>query len=139
MKKVIVMLYMTLAVLIVNAGDNKTAQQKAQEKTTEMVTALKLNKQQETALYNLHLKYYQSIETYDTKDHSKKDKKKRKDQLQEMRNAEYKKILTPDQMKQYAAFDKANDAKKEAEKKVKKAEKKKEKAQEVKKAPVKKK
>lgn len=130
MKKIIFLLIIAFSFYGMNAGTKKTAQEKAQSKTTEMVTALKLNKQQESSLYNIHLKYYQSMDMYDTKDHSKKEKKKHKDDLQSMRDAEYKKILTPAQMKQYQALDKANDAKKEAEKKAKKAEKKAEKKKE---------
>lgn len=130
MKKILLLLLITMFVFGLNAAVKKTAQEKAQAKTSEMVTALKLNKQQETSLYNLHLKYYQSIETYDTKDHSKKDKKKYKDQMQAMRDKEYKKILTPDQLKQYIMLDKAADAKKDAEKKAKKAIKKEKKKKE---------
>lgn len=114
------------------AKDEKTPEEKAKKKTTEMVTSLKLTKEQESMLYSTNLKVYQSIEKYDTKDHSKKDKKKQKDIAQSLRDKEFKRILTPAQYKQYVALDKADDAKKDAEKEAKKKEKKEKKKDEPK-------
>jgi hypothetical protein len=100
--------------------DKKTPEQKAHTKTSELVTALNLTKDQESKLYASHLKYYQTTDAYEAKDPSKKDKKKFKDQAQAIREAEYKRILTPAQYKQYLNYEKAEDLKKEKEKKAKK-------------------
>lgn len=113
----------------------KTPEEKAKKRTTEMVTSLKLTKEQENMLYSTNLKAYQSIEKYDTKDHSKKDKKKQKDMVQKLSDAEYKKILTPIQYKEYLRLEKEEDKKKDAEKELKKQEKKKEKEASKKEAP----
>lgn len=103
----------------------KTPEEKATKKTTEMVTALKLTKEQEKMLYSTNLKAYQSIATYDAKKPSKKLKKKQKDIVQKLRNDEFKKILTPAQYKEYQRLDDEDDKKKDAEKKAEKQEKKK--------------
>jgi len=103
----------------------KSPEEKANEKTTEMVTALKLTKEQEKMLYSTNLKAYQSIATYDAKKPSKKLKKKQKDIVHKLRNGEFKKILTPAQYKEYLRLDNEEDKKKDAEKKAEKQEKKK--------------
>jgi len=112
------------SLLIAQEKNKKTPEEKAKKKTTEMVTSLKLTKEQDALIYSTNLKIYQSIEKYDTKEHSKKDKKKQKDIAQSLRDKEFKRILTPAQYKQYIALDKADDAKKDAEKEAKKKAKK---------------
>lgn len=141
MKKIILTLSILWIAVTVFAKDNKpkkTPEQKAKEKTSELVTTLKLNKDQETKLYTTHLTYYQTTDAYEAKNPSKKDKKKFKDRAQAERDADYKKILTPAQLKQFAANEKAEDVQKEKEKKEKKEEKKKQKDAEKKVAPKKK-
>lgn len=111
----------------------KTPESKAAKKATEMTTTLKLNKEQEKMLYSTNLKAYQSIEDYDAKKPSKKLKRKQKDIVQKLREAEYKKILTPAQYKEYQLLEKEDDAKKKAEKKIKKEKKQVEKKSDTKK------
>lgn len=129
MRKIILILALLMSATLSYAQDKvkKTAEDKAKKKTSEMVTSLKLSKEQENMLYSTNLKAYQSIEKYDTKDHSKKDKKKQKDMVQKLRDSEYKKILTPAQYKEYLRLEKEEDKQKDAEKDLKKQEKKKEK------------
>jgi hypothetical protein len=126
MKKLLFLyLFMNISSLLIAQEKNKkTPEEKAKKKTTEMVTSLKLTKEQDALIYSTNLKIYQSIEKYDTKEHSKKDKKKQKDIAQSLRDKEFKRILTPAQYKQYIALDKADDAKKDAEKEAKKKAKK---------------
>ena len=126
MKKLLFLfLFMNISSLLIAQEKNKkTPEEKAKKKTTEIVTSLKLTKEQDALIYSTNLKIYQSIDKYDTKEHSKKDKKKQKDIAQSLRDKEFKRILTPAQYKQYIALDKADDAKKDAEKKEKKKEKK---------------
>lgn len=126
MKKLLFLfLFMNISSLLIAQEKNKkTPEEKAKKKTTEIVTSLKLTKEQDALIYSTNLKIYQSIDKYDTKEHSKKDKKKQKDIAQSLRDKEFKRILTPAQYKQYIALDKADDAKKDAEKEAKKKEKK---------------
>ena len=126
MKKLLFLfLFMNISSLLIAQEKNKkTPEEKAKKKTTEIVTSLKLTKEQDALIYSTNLKIYQSIDKYDTKEHSKKDKKKQKDIAQSLRDKEFKRILTPAQYKQYIASDKADDAKKDAEKEAKKKEKK---------------
>lgn len=126
MKKLLFLfLFMNISSLLIAQEKNKkTPEEKAKKKTTEMVTSLKLTKEQDALIYSTNLKIYQSIEKYDTKEHSKKDKKKQKDIAQSLRDKEFKRILTPAKYKQYIALDKADDAKKDAEKEAKKKAKK---------------
>jgi hypothetical protein len=114
----------TISVLNAQVKAKKTPEEKAKKKTTEMVTSLKLTKEQDALIYSTNLKIYQSIEKYNTKEHSKKDKKKQKDIAQSLRDKEFKRILMPAQYKQYIVLDKVDDAKKDAEKEAKKKEKK---------------
>ncbi len=79
----------------------KSPEEKARAKTSEMVTTLKLSKEQETMIYSTNLKVYQSIATYAAKDPDKKSKKKQKDIVQKLRETEYKKILNAAQYKLY--------------------------------------
>lgn len=129
MRKLFLIATLVLTTLVTLSQEKvkKTPEEKAKKRTTEMVTSLKLTNEQENMLYSTNLKAYQSIEKYDTKDHSKKDKKKQKDMVQKLRDNEYKKILTPAQYKEYTRLDKEEDKKKDAEKDLKKQEKKKEK------------
>jgi hypothetical protein len=126
MKKLLFLfLFMNISSLLIAQEKNKkTPEEKAKKKTTEMVTSLKLTNEQDALIYSTNLKIYQSIDKYDTKEHSKKEKKKQKDIAQSLRDKEFKRILTPVQYKQYVALDKADDAKKDAEKEAKKKEKK---------------
>lgn len=124
---IIVVLVLSTTFSYAQEKAKKTPEDKAKKKTTEMVSSLKLTKEQENMLYSTNLKAYQSIEKYDTKEHSKKDKKKQKDMVQKLRDAEYKKIMSPAQYKEYLRLEKEEDKKKDAEKELKKQEKKKEK------------
>lgn len=112
----------------------KTPEEKAAKKTAAMVSSLHLNQLQEKLLYELHVKSYTSIQQYDTKEHSKKEKKKQKDIVQNLRDKEYRKILTPAQYKQYTVNEKAADKLKDAEKAAHKKEKKEKKEKEKKSA-----
>lgn len=113
--------------------EHKTPEQKARNKTTEMVTAFKLTKEQDAMLYSTHLKYYQNINALEAKDPKKKEKKKKKDQFQAQRDKDYKRILTPAQYKLYTAAEKAEDLAKEKEKQAKKIERAKQAAEDAKK------
>ncbi len=126
MKKLLFLFLMMNTIAVLNAQDKakKTTEEKAKKKTTEMVTSLKLTKEQDALIFSTNLKIYQSIEKYNTKKHSKKDKKKQKDIAQNLRDKEFKRILMPAQYKQYVALDKVDDAKKDAEKEAKMKEKK---------------
>lgn len=126
MKKILFLFLMMNTIAVLNAQEKakKTPEEKAKKKTTEMVTSLKLTKEQDALIFSTNLKIYQSIEKYNTKKHSKKDKKKQKDIAQNLRDKEFKRILMPAQYKQYIALDKVDDAKKDAEKEAKKKEKK---------------
>jgi hypothetical protein len=126
MKKILFLFILLNICSFLNAQDKvkKTPEEKAKKKTIEMVSSLKLTKEQDVLIYSTNLKVYQSIQKYDTKEHSKKDKKKQKDIAQNLRDKEFKRILTPAQFKLYIALDKADDAKKDAEKEAKKKEKK---------------
>ncbi len=127
MRKIFLLILILSFTLGLNAQDKakKTPEDKARNKTTEMVTSLKLTKEQEKMLYSTNLKAYQSIAAYDAKKPSKKLKKKQKDIVQKLRNDEFKKILTPAQYKEYQRLDDEEDKKKDAEKKAEKQEKKK--------------
>jgi|688.fasta_scaffold480594_1 hypothetical protein len=127
MKKLFFLIIIVTATIVSQAQDKakKTPEDKAHKKTTEMVTALKLTKEQEKMLYSTNLKAYQSIAAYEAKKPSKKLKKKQKDVVQKLRNDEFKKILTPAQYKEYQRLDDEEDKKKDAEKKAEKQEKKK--------------
>lgn len=93
----------------------KSPEEKASAKTAEMVTALKLNKEQETMIYSTNLKVYQSIATYAAKNPDKKSKKKQKKIVQNLRDTEFKKILNAAQYKLYVE----NKKKEKAEEKMK--------------------
>jgi len=98
----------------------KTPEDKARRKTSEMVVSLKLSKEQETMLYAVNLKSYQSISAYEAKKPSKKMRKKQKDIVQGMREAEFKKILTPVQFSQYQKLEAEENRREQAEKEQKK-------------------
>ncbi|MBL7764984.1 MAG: hypothetical protein JNJ58_02745 [Chitinophagaceae bacterium] len=99
----------------------KTPEMKARTKTTEMVQSLKLSKEQETMLYSVNLKAYQSIATYEAKKPGKKMLKRQKGIVKNMREKEYAKVLSPAQYKQYQENQKKE---KELKKKQEEAEKK---------------
>lgn len=129
-----ILLLMTLCLgssFFLSAQDKtrKTPEEKARRKTTEMVTTLKLNKEQENMLYATNLKAYQSIATYEAKNTSKKLRKKQKDIVQGLREKEFQKILTQAQFTEYrrleAEENKREVAEKAAKKKQEEAEKKK--------------
>lgn len=95
----------------------KSPEEKARAKTAEMVTTLKLTKEQESMIYSTNLKVYQSIATFATKNPDKKSKKKQKKIVQNLRDTEYKKILNSTQYKLYLE----NKKKEKAEEKMKEA------------------
>ena len=95
----------------------KSPEEKARTKTEEMVSSLKLSKEQETMIYSTNLKVYQSIVTYAAKNPDKKSKKKQKKIVQNLRDTEYKKILNATQYKLYLE----NKKKEKAEEKMKEA------------------
>ena len=130
MLRFMIALMLLTASLAMQAQDKakKTPEEKARKKTTEMVSSLKLNKEQENMLYSVNLKAYQSIATYEAKTKSKKMRKKQKDIVQGLREKEFQKILTPPQFTEYrrleAEENKREAAEKAAKKKQEEAEKK---------------
>jgi len=96
----------------------KTPIEKAKEKTEEMQKDLQLTPDQNKKIYDINLKAYTSIAEYDTKKPSKKLKKKQKDIVQNLRDDQYKKILTSAQYQKYKEL-------KKKEKELEKAEEKK--------------
>lgn len=122
--------------LVAQNKAKKTPEDKARRKTSEMVTALKLSKEQENMLYATNLKVYQSIAIYEAKNPSKKLKKKQKDIAQGMREKEFQKILTPAQFNEYRRIEAEENKREAAEKAVKKKQ---EEAEKKKKAAEKKK
>jgi len=94
----------TTALLFFCLGANaekKTPVEKAQAKTEEMQKGLTLTVDQHKKIYDINLKAYTAIAEYDAKDPGKKLKKKQKDMVQEMRDDQYKKVLSADQFKKY--------------------------------------
>ena len=96
----------------------KTPSEKAKEKTEEMQKDLQLTPDQNKKIYDINLKAYTSIAEYDAKKPSKKLKKKQKDIVQNLRDDQYKKILTSAQYQKYKEL-------KKKEKELEKAEEKK--------------
>ena len=96
----------------------KTPSEKAKEKTEEMQKDLQLTSDQNKKIYDINLKAYTSIAEYDAKKPSKKLKKKQKDIVQNLRDDQYKKILTSAQYQKYKEL-------KKKEKELEKAEEKK--------------
>jgi len=96
----------------------KTPIEKAKEKTEEMQKDLQLTPDQNKKIYDINLKAYTSIAEYDAKKPSKKLKKKQKDIVQNLRDDQYKKILTSAQYQKYKEL-------KKKEKELEKAEEKK--------------
>ena len=82
-------------------AEKKSPTEKAKEKAEEMKKDLGLNADQYTKIYDINVKAYTSIAEYEAKKPSKKLKKKQKDIVQNMRNDQYKKILTAVQLKKY--------------------------------------
>jgi ABC-type oligopeptide transport system ATPase subunit len=102
--------------LVANA-EKKTPVEKAQAKTDEMQKGLTLTADQHKKIYDINLKAYTAIAEYDAKDPSKKLKKKQKDMVQEMRDDQYKKVLSADQFKKYKELKKQEKAEEEKLKK----------------------
>ncbi len=80
-------------------GQKKTPAEKAKKKTEEMQKDLQLTPDQNKKIYDVNLKAYTSIADYEAKKPNKKLKKKQKNIVQDLRDKEYKKILTSAQMK----------------------------------------
>ena len=100
-----------LVCLLISIGlpsiaQKKSINEKATAKTEEMQKVLQLSKEQQTKLYEIHVKAYTSIAEYDAKKPSKKLKKKQKDIVQKLRDDQYKKILTTAQYKKYKDYKK---------------------------------
>ncbi len=98
-------------------AEKKTPAEKAKAKTEEMQKDLQLNPDQNKKIYDINLKAYTAIAEYEAKDPGKKLKKKQKNIVQDLREDQFKKILSPAQYKKY----------KELKQKEKEAEKQKEK------------
>lgn len=122
MQKVFLTIVLVLVLIgsIAQAKEKRTPEQKTIAKTNEMVAWLKLTKEQEKMIYSINLRAYQSIEKYDTKNHTKDEKKKQKDKVQKLREDEFKKILSASQFAEYLRLEKEEDIKKDAEKAAKK-------------------
>ena len=80
-------------------GQKKTPAEKAKKKTEEMQKDLQLTPDQNKKIYDVNLKAYTSIADYEAKKPNKKLKKKQKNIVQDLRDKEYKKILTAAQLK----------------------------------------
>jgi hypothetical protein len=97
-------LFLVLSILFISTSafaDKKTPVEKAKDKTEEMQKDLQMNADQHKKIYDVNLKAYTSISEYEAKKPSKKLKKKQKDIVQDMRDDQYKKILTSAQYKKY--------------------------------------
>ncbi len=94
------LLVLVLFSLAINSfGQKKTPTEKAKKKTEEMQKDLQLSAEQNKKIYDVNLKAYTSIAEYEAKKPNKKLKKKQKNIVQDLRDKEYKKILTSAQMK----------------------------------------
>lgn len=80
-------------------AQKKTPAEKAKKKTEEMQKDLQLTAEQNKKIYDVNLKAYTSIAEYEAKKPNKKLKKKQKNIVQDLRDKEYKKILTAAQLK----------------------------------------
>jgi hypothetical protein len=114
------MLFAFVLPVIAQEKDKKSPTEKAASKTAEMVTELKLNKDQEGKLFAINLKAYQTIGAYADKNKDKDLRKKQKDIVQKYRDLEYKKILT---VAQYNTFEASHKKEKELDEAKKKLEK----------------
>ena len=111
-------LFLVLAFIFFSTAafaDKKTAAEKAKDKTEEMQKNLQLTPEQNKKIYEVNFKAYTSISDYDAKDPGKKLKKKQKKIVQDLRDDQYKKILTSTQYKKYKDLKKKE---KEEEKKL---------------------
>ncbi|MBK7762935.1 MAG: hypothetical protein IPI46_06125 [Bacteroidetes bacterium] len=113
--KQILLLLLLLSLQITAIAQKKTPVEKAKAKTEEMQKDLQLTADQHKRVYDINLKAYQSIADYDAKDPGKKLKKKQKNIVQDLREAEYKRILTAAQYKKYLDLKKKEKAQKEKE------------------------
>lgn len=97
--KHIIILFVFLSLSVSSFAEKKSPEEKAKKKTEEMTQELKLSPDQQKKIYEVNLNAYKSIASYEVKKPSKKLKKKQKDIVQDLRDKEYKKILTPAQLK----------------------------------------
>lgn len=119
--KQFLLLLLLLSLQIASIAQKKTPTDKAKAKTEEMQKDLQLSADQHKKVYDINLKAYQAIADYEAKDPSKKLKKKQKNIVQDLREAEYKRILTSAQYKKYLDLKKKEKAEKEkAEKELEK-------------------
>jgi periplasmic protein CpxP/Spy len=116
MKKIF-FLVLFLSAAIIATAEKKTAETKAKEKTAEMTKNLSLTAEQSSQIYTVHLNAIRSIDEYEAKKTGKSLRKKQKDVVKKLREAQFKKILTSAQYKKYQAM-------KEQQKKAEKEEKK---------------
>lgn len=111
-----ILLFLTMIVLTTSVyADKKTPTEKAQSKTDEMQKDLQLNADQVKKIYEINLKAYTAIADYETKSKDKKLRKKQKNIVQDLREGQYKKILSSAQYKKYKELKKKE---KEEEKKL---------------------
>jgi hypothetical protein len=96
-------------------AEKKSPADKAKEKTEEMTKDLALNADQQKKIFEINFNMYKSIDDYETKNPTKKLKKKQKDIAQDMRKAQFKKLLTPVQFKKMLDLKKLEKAKEKAE------------------------
>ncbi len=98
----------------------KTAEQKAKDKTAEMVSQLQLKSEQEKLLYHVNLKAYTNMDQFEAKHHDDpKLVKKQKKAIKSLREKEYKKIMSAEQYKKHLALEKEEDRLKALKKKEK--------------------
>lgn len=94
------LLVLVLFSLTINSfGQKKTPAEKAKKKTEEMQKDLQMTPDQNKKIYDVNIKAYTSIADYEAKKPNKKLKKKQKNIVQDLRDKEYKKILTAAQLK----------------------------------------
>lgn len=111
-----ILLFLVIIVLSTSVyADKKTPTEKAQSKTEEMQKDLQLTADQVKKIYDINLRAYTAIADYETKNKDKKLRKKQKNIVQDLRDDQYKKILTSAQYKKYKDLKKKE---KEEEKKL---------------------
>lgn len=93
-----------IVLLLLNLGSNaakKNPAEKAKAKTDTMQKDLALTADQYTKIYDVNLKAFTSIAEYEAKKPGKKLKKKQKQIVQDLREDQFKKILSAAQYKTY--------------------------------------
>ena len=111
-------IFLLIAFILISTAsfaDKKPPIEKAKDKTEKMQKDLQLSADQTKKIYEVNLKSYTLIADYDAKKPDKKLKKKQKAIVQDLRDDQYKKILTSVQYKKYKAIRKQE---KEEEKKL---------------------